>query len=120
MTCKVAGCDNEVLARGLCSTHYQQARRKGKLETGHNTTVLSRPVRKGVTCHLGRFVDRESRESGLTKKRILEAIAEACDSKFDTINMVYRAHNLPSLPLALKIAKYLNVPVEELFTLDEE
>ncbi|MGG6449281.1 helix-turn-helix transcriptional regulator [Pseudobacillus badius] len=48
-----------------------------------------------------------------------EELAQYCDVTRDTILMIKRGVNQPSLAVALKIAEYFNVPVEEIFKLKE-
>jgi len=53
--------------------------------------------------------------------REIEAdLAKYCKVSRDTISMIKRKANQPSLPLALKIAEYFNVHVEDIFKLVDE
>ncbi|MEW9110599.1 helix-turn-helix transcriptional regulator [Cytobacillus gottheilii] len=47
-------------------------------------------------------------------------MAEALQITRQTINAVEKHKYNPSLELALKMIKYFNVPIEELFTLEED
>jgi len=56
-----------------------------------------------------------------TKKHLTqEKLARKVGVTRKTINTVERGHYVPSTYLALKLAKYLEVPVEELFQLCED
>jgi putative transcriptional regulator len=44
----------------------------------------------------------------------------ALDVSRQTINAIETGRYLPSLPLALKLARYFSTAVEELFVIDEE
>lgn len=58
---------------------------------------------------------RELREKkGLTQ----EGLAEVLDVSRQTIIAVERCKYIPSLPLALKLAKYFRLPVEKIFILN--
>lgn len=46
-------------------------------------------------------------------------LADHCQVSRDTILMLKRGVNQPSLAVAMKIAEYFNVPVEEIFKLKE-
>ena len=60
---------------------------------------------------------REARARlGLSQERLARAVGVTRQ----TIIAVEKGRYLPSLPLALKIAAYMGVPVEELFRLREE
>lgn len=48
---------------------------------------------------------------------IEEELAEYCQVTRDTILMIKRGVNQPSLAVALKIAEYFNKPVEDIFKL---
>ena len=49
-----------------------------------------------------------------------EELAERVHVTRKTINTVERGHYVPSVYLALKIARVFGVPVEDLFELDDE
>lgn len=49
-----------------------------------------------------------------------QEVATYCGVSRDTIVMIKRMKNQPSLPLAMKICKFFDVNVEELFTLIDE
>jgi len=49
-----------------------------------------------------------------------EQLAEKVGVTRKTINTIERGHFVPSTILALKISKIFGVPVEEVFSLDEE
>lgn len=51
---------------------------------------------------------------------IEEELADFCQVTRDTILMIKRGKNQPSLAVALKIAQYFGVPVEEVFILKED
>jgi DNA-binding XRE family transcriptional regulator len=51
---------------------------------------------------------------------IEEELAEYCQVTRDTILMIKRGVNQPSLAVALKIAEYFGIPLEEIFKLKEE
>jgi DNA-binding XRE family transcriptional regulator len=51
---------------------------------------------------------------------IEEDIADYCNITRDAVVMVKRGLSQPSLAVALKIAEYFGVPVEEIFSLDCE
>lgn len=53
-------------------------------------------------------------------KDIEEELANYCQVSRDTIVMIKRGVNQPSLAVALKIAEYFGVPVEEIFKLKHE
>ncbi len=65
-----------------------------------------------LVCHLKEHRAR----AGLTQA----ALAEAVGVSRKTINTVENGVFVPSTPLALKIARVLGVPVEEVFSLEEE
>ncbi|MFH7816873.1 helix-turn-helix transcriptional regulator [Bacillus subtilis] len=46
-------------------------------------------------------------------------LAEYCEVSLDTIRLIKRNVNQPSLEVAMKIAEYLNLPVEEIFELKD-
>jgi len=48
-----------------------------------------------------------------------EELAKAVGVTRQTIIAIEKGRYLPSLPLALKIAKYFGLPVEEIFVLDD-
>lgn len=50
---------------------------------------------------------------------IEEELAEYCQVTRDTVQMIKRGINQPSLAVALKMAQYFKVPVEEIFKLKE-
>ncbi|MBY0284426.1 MAG: helix-turn-helix transcriptional regulator [Sphingomonas sp.] len=54
-------------------------------------------------------------ERGLTQ----QGLADLLDVSRQTINSIERGRFEPSLSLALKVAQLLQLPVEELFRLDE-
>lgn len=57
----------------------------------------------------------------VTIKSILLDLTDYCGyEKFDTINMIYRGVNNPSLYTALKIARYFDTHVEDIFNLKED
>jgi putative transcriptional regulator len=47
-----------------------------------------------------------------------QSLAEAVDVHYQTIGYIERGQYNPSLDLALKIARYFELPVEALFSLD--
>lgn len=50
---------------------------------------------------------------------IEEDLANFCDVSRDTVVMIKRGLNQPALAVAMKMAKYFKVPVEEIFKLSE-
>ena len=58
----------------------------------------------------------ERAEKGITQQQL----AEAVNVSRQTIVAIEKARFLPSTPLALKIAKYFDKPVESIFILEEE
>ncbi len=56
------------------------------------------------------------RERGISQ----QALAEAVGVTRQTIIAIEKGKYLPSLTLALKIAKFFNLPIEEIFKLKEE
>lgn len=50
---------------------------------------------------------------------IEQELADYCQVSRDTILMIKRGVNQPSLAVAMKIAEYFGVPVEEIFKLTE-
>lgn len=52
-------------------------------------------------------------------KDIEDELAKYCNVTQDTINLIRRNKNQPSLQVAMKICEYLEVKVEDVFRLDE-
>lgn len=52
-------------------------------------------------------------------REIEEELADYCEVTRDTIVMIKRGLNQPSLAVALKIAEYFQVPLEEIFKLKD-
>ena len=50
-------------------------------------------------------------------REVEDELADYCDVTRDTIVMIKRGLNQPSLSVALKICEYFNVSVEEIFSL---
>lgn len=50
--------------------------------------------------------------------QVEQEVADFCSVSRDTIVMIKRGLNQPSLPLALKIAKYFETTVEDIFKLE--
>ncbi|WP_082865660.1 helix-turn-helix transcriptional regulator [Paenibacillus crassostreae] len=46
-------------------------------------------------------------------------MADHCHVKADTINLIRRNKNQPSLPVAIKICEFLNCDMDDLFHLEE-
>lgn len=55
-------------------------------------------------------------ESGITQDELAREVGVSRQS----INSIEREHYIPSLPLALKFAKFFRCPVEDLFLLEEK
>ncbi|WP_102272519.1 helix-turn-helix transcriptional regulator [Cytobacillus massiliigabonensis] len=53
-------------------------------------------------------------------REVEQDLADYCQVTRDSILMIKRGVNQPSLPVALKIAEYFQVPVEEIFKLKED
>lgn len=51
------------------------------------------------------------------KQDIINELADYCGLTFDGMNRIKRGLSLPSLPVALKIAEYFDVSVEDIFKL---
>jgi DNA-binding XRE family transcriptional regulator len=52
-------------------------------------------------------------------KDLEEELAQYCNVKQDTINLIRRHKNQPSLQVAMKIAEFLQVNVEEIFSITD-
>jgi DNA-binding XRE family transcriptional regulator len=60
----------------------------------------------------------------VTKKRvnigdIKRHLAKYCGVSYNNIEMIYKQYSAPSLYVALKIANYFNVSVEDIFYINE-
>lgn len=55
----------------------------------------------------------------VNKKHIIEEVANYCGIGWETANRVKRNLATPSLPVALKMAEYFGVKVEDIFEIDE-
>ena len=68
--------------------------------------------------HINREVGKRMAVNGgirVLKNDIIGEIAKYCEVKPDAIKRVKRGIMTPSLPLALKIAEYFSVKVEDIF-----
>lgn len=61
----------------------------------------------------------ESGGANVFIRDIEEELAKYCEVSRDTIIMIKRKVNQPSIAVALKIAEYFGVPVEEIFKLTD-
>lgn len=55
----------------------------------------------------------------ITKKEIVKEIADYCSVTPDNIERIIKNYSQPSLGVAIKIAKYFGVSVEDIFQLKE-
>lgn len=65
-----------------------------------------------------RFVKNRVRELRTTRDLAQGQLAKALGVSRQTINSIENGRYTPSLPLALAIARYFTVPVEEIFDAD--
>lgn len=85
--------------------------------------VLDYRVENTLDGFINREVGRRMLENGgikVIKSDIIAEIAEFCGVGWDNINRVKRGIVTPSLPVALKIAKFFEVSVEEVFVIKED
>ena len=52
--------------------------------------------------------------------QIKETIGKKCGTSYHNIEQMYKGYSQPKIGLALKLAEYFDVPVEELFFLEDE
>ena len=67
----------------------------------------------------GAFVGRDVRELRATKGMSQRELANALGVSRQTINSIENEHYVPSLRLAIVIARFFQSTVEEIFTADE-
>ena len=68
---------------------------------------------------INREIGRRMATNGIKvlKSDIIAEIAETSDVGWDNINMIKRGMVTPSLPVAIKIARYFDLAVEDVFKL---
>ncbi|MGD2157817.1 MAG: helix-turn-helix transcriptional regulator [Anaerolineales bacterium] len=69
---------------------------------------------------MGEKIDNRIKEHRLQNELTQEELGQAVGVSRQSINAIERGRYIPSLPLALKFARYFKRPIEELFTLQEE
>lgn len=56
----------------------------------------------------------------VAKKEIVEQLANYCNVTTDNIERIAKNYSQPSLPIAIKIAQYFNVSVEDIFKINSK
>lgn len=80
--------------------------------------------REGMTNRLHSLIDQERKKRMESENRnvliitIIEEIADFCKVNVESIKSYKQEKAIPSLPVALKLAEYFNISVEELFQID--
>lgn len=74
-------------------------------------------VQNNLDAYINKEIGKRMANSGVKVKKsdIIGEIAVHCDVVWENINRVKRGMVTPSLPVALKIAEYFNVKVEDIF-----
>lgn len=83
-------------------------------------TLLSYTTANELTRHFQLLQAVRSSAAGgqrTTIKELVLELADYCGLQYDAITMIKRNRNQPSLPVAMKIADYFGVPMENLFRL---
>ena len=65
-------------------------------------------------------IDNRIKELRLQNELTQEELGQAVGVSRQSINAIERGRYIPSLPLALKFARYFKRPIEDLFTLQEK
>jgi len=65
---------------------------------------------------VGNHLEKLRLKAGITRQQLAEAVGV----HYQTVGYIERGEYLPSLVLALRIAKVLNTKVEKIFTVEEE
>lgn len=117
MKCSMEGCEREAFARGLCGSHYQKLRKSGEMKR-ITKPAGERTVRGLIRSRFAEYIIKEASQRNVTRKAVIQELAEHLDLKFDSLYALYQGTVLPSLPVALKIAEHYQVRVEDIFTLE--
>jgi hypothetical protein len=82
-------------------------------------SILPYDVESELNDYLDREVEKRAKVSNgkVLKKDIIGELANHCSLTWEGMNRIKREKVLPSLPVALKIAEYFNVKVEDIFKL---
>lgn len=79
-------------------------------------------AKNSLDSYLNREVGKRMLSNGgikVNKKRIIEEVANYCGVGWESVSRVKRNLVTPSLPVALKMAEYFGVKVEDIFEIDE-
>lgn len=76
-------------------------------------------VTNNLDSLINREIGRRMATNGIKvlKSDIMAEIAETADVGWDNVNMIKRGMVTPSLPVAIKIARYFDLTVEDVFKL---
>ncbi len=82
-------------------------------------TLLNYTTENNLANRLEVLQGKRIAEKGGAKVNLAEVekeVADFCGVGVDTIGMIKRGANQPSLPLAMKLAQFFNCTVEDIFT----